>query len=82
MDPPTSAADGDAAETAPKQQPHRSYHHHHHHHREAFASNVEGVLAMRLSCRDGESGRGCLRRVKRVVSALSHAPNFRGRVGL
>ncbi|CAB1106634.1 GH95 [Ectocarpus sp. CCAP 1310/34] len=31
------------------------------HRREAFASNVDGVLAMRLSCKEEESGRGCLR---------------------
>ncbi|CAN0554072.1 unnamed protein product, partial [Ectocarpus sp. 12 AP-2014] len=30
------------------------------HRREAFASNVDGVLAMRLSCKEEESGRGCL----------------------
>lgn len=33
------------------------------HHREAFASNVDGVLAMRLSCKEEKSGKGCLRRV-------------------
>ncbi|CAN0310625.1 unnamed protein product, partial [Ectocarpus fasciculatus] len=30
------------------------------HRREAFASNADGVLAMRLSCKEEESGRGCL----------------------
>lgn len=33
------------------------------HHREAFVSNVDGVLAMRLSCKEEGSGKGCLRRV-------------------
>ncbi|CAM9849542.1 unnamed protein product [Pylaiella littoralis] len=30
------------------------------HRREVFASNVDGVLAMRLSCKEEESGKGCL----------------------
>lgn len=34
-----------------------------HHHREAFVSNVDRVLAMRLSCEEEESGNGCVRRV-------------------
>lgn len=33
------------------------------HHREAFVSNVDGVLAMRLSCQEEGSGKGCVRRV-------------------
>ncbi|CAN0237434.1 unnamed protein product, partial [Ascophyllum nodosum] len=32
----------------------------HEHHREAFASYVDGVLAMRLTCREEGSGQGCL----------------------
>ena len=35
----------------------------HLHHREAFASKVDGVLAMRLTCEEEGGGRGCLRRV-------------------
>lgn len=34
-----------------------------HHRREAFVSNVDGVLAMRLNCKEEESGKGCVRRV-------------------
>lgn len=34
-----------------------------HHHREAFVSSVDGVLAMRLSCEEEGSGKGCVRRV-------------------
>ena len=33
------------------------------HHREVFASKVDGVLAMRLTCEEEDGGRGCLRRV-------------------
>ncbi|CAM9596851.1 unnamed protein product, partial [Hapterophycus canaliculatus] len=53
---------------AANSQPRRLYHHH----REAFASNVDGVLAMRLACKEGESGGGCLRRVMRSGNPQSH----------
>ncbi|CAM9315795.1 unnamed protein product [Scytosiphon promiscuus] len=62
---PAAATDGDAAETVPIEQQQ-----HHHHYREAFASNVDGVLAMRLSCEDRNSGRGCL--------SVSITPNREG----
>eukprot|EP00903_Cladosiphon_okamuranus_P014186 g13181.t3 len=31
-----------------------------HHHREVFVSNVDGVLAMRFSCEEEKSGKGCV----------------------
>lgn len=40
------------------------------HYREAFVSNVDGVLAIRLSCEEEESGKSCLRRVVGGLVAL------------